>query len=153
MKNTGNQKEKKKMANKDWDLEAIDFYDDECNCKQYKEEEYKRDLKRYFDSNDRFGKDEQGYFCNNMKTSVCKNCLLNNEGYKYHSCISGAFTSFDTIKKIFIWAQEHPATTNADKLTVVFGKNYGALIASKMSQGWQSWLEEEYKKPDDEEAK
>lgn len=131
--------------------------DDECNCKQYKEEEYKRDLKRYFDSCDWFDKDEQGYFCNNMNMSVCKNCLLSNEncllsneGYKYHSCISSAFTSFDTVKKIFVWAQEHPLQTNADKLIVVFGKNYGALIASKMSQGWQSWLEEEYKEPSKE---
>ena len=141
------------MANKDWDLDAIDFYDDECNCKQYKEEEYKRDLKRYFELNDRFGKDEQGYFCNNMKTSVCKNCLLNNEGYKYHSCISGAFTSFDTIKKIFVWAQEHPVITNEDMINEMFGEGAWEKFVNDPYFDALKWAKEEYKKPDDEEVK
>lgn len=132
------------MANKDWDLGAIDFYDDECNCEQYKEEEYKRDLKRYLDKADWFEKDNQGYFCNNIM-SECKNCLLNNEGYKYHSCINSAFTSFETIKKIFVWAQEHPIITNKDMLKKTFGKDVIHYIEARPYK--EEWLEQEYKEP------
>lgn len=147
------------MANKDWDLEEIDFYNDECNCKQYKEEEYKRDLKRYLELNDWFEKAERNgeeyYICNNVDDykKCCEKCAFYCKAPRHQLYFDFAFTSFDTIKKIFVWALKHPVTTNADKLKEVFGKDYGALIASKMSQGWQSWLEEEYKEPDDEELK
>ena len=121
------------MADKEWGLDCIKFYDNEGNCKQYKEEEY--------------------YIYNNVADykKCCEKCAFYCKAPKHQLCSDFVFTSFNTIKKIFVWAQEYPATTNADKLTVVFGKNYGSLIASKMSQGWQSWLEEEYKEPTKEE--
>lgn len=52
------------MANKNWYLKSINFYDDEGNCVQYTEEEYKRDLTRYIKENDWFynRKDEKEYF-------------------------------------------------------------------------------------------
>ena len=140
------------MANKDWDLDAIDFYDDECNCKQYKEEEYKRDLKRYLDENDWFYKsenDEKQYLCNGL--ADCEKCALYNEVYKYHACSDFAFTSFDTIKKIFVWSQEHPAVTNRDKMIETFGGAYFNLIINYISgrslEDYDNWLHEEYKEP------
>ena len=51
------------MANKEWELIYIKFYDNEGNCVKYTEKEYKRDLKRYLDQAGWFGKDKQGYFC------------------------------------------------------------------------------------------
>lgn len=133
------------MADKEWGLGCIKFYDNEGNCEEYTEKEYKRDLKRYLDKADRIDKDEEGYFCNNTKMSVCKNCLLDNEGFKYHSCISGAFTSFETIKKIFVWAHEHPVFTNKDMLKKTFGKDVIHYIEARPYK--EKWLDEEYKEP------
>ena len=141
------------MANKEWDLDAIDFYDDECNCKQYKEEEYERDLKRYLDEND-LG---QEYFCNNP--AKCENCALYHEngekGNRFHPCYRLACSSFETIKKIFVWAQEHPAVTNRDKMIETFGGAYFNLIINYISgrslEDYDTWLNEEYKAPTKEE--
>ena len=133
------------MANKDWNLDTIYFYDDEGNCKQYKEEEYKRDLKRYLDENDWFYKsgisDEKQYLCNGL--ADCEKCALASYN-KFHACSDFAFTSFDTIKKIFVWAQEHPIITNKDMLKKTFGDDTLDYIKSMC---YEEWLDKEYKEP------
>ena len=92
------------------------------------------------------GKDDSDMGNMNCNGVCCDDCPL----YKV-SCNMKTTNSFKTIGIVYEWSLKHSVTTNADKLIVVFGKDYGALIASKMFQGWQSWLEEEYKKPDDDE--
>ena len=147
------------MANKDWDLEAIDFYDDECNCKQYKEEEYKRDLKRYFELNDWFEKAERNgeeyYICNNVDDykKCCEKCAFYCKAPRHQLYFDFAFTSFETIKKIFVWAQEHPVITNEDMINEMFGEGAWENFVNNPYFDALKWAKKEYKKPDDEEVK
>lgn len=114
------------------------------NGYEYSEEKFRKDLTRMFDTYR--GKDDSDMGNMNCNGVCCDDCPL----YKV-SCNMKTTNSFKTIGIVYEWSLKHSVTTNADKLIVVFGKDYGALIASKMFQGWQSWLEEEYKKPDDDE--
>lgn len=109
--------------------------------KEYTEDQFKSDMVRMFDTyRDSDSKNMGKATCGGV---TCYYCPLYLE-----ECNAKRAVSFEIIKCVYDWAQKHPLQTNADKLIVVFGKDYGALIASKMSQGWQSWLEEEYKEPD-----
>lgn len=114
---------------------------------EYSEEKFQKDLIRMFDTYRKYNRDYMG---DSSCTGVeCIDCPLRvRDESSDELCIAKKGRTFEAIGFVYEWALKHPVTTNADKLIVVFGKDYGALIASKMSQGWQSWLEEEYKEPD-----
>lgn len=121
----------------------------EGNEVHYSEAEFKRDLRRYFDTL------EETVHCHPCKLSEdCEKCMFFNHELcgKYYVNSRPIKNSFEIIEKVYRWAKEHPIVTNRDKLIKTFGnKNFNFILSSlrnDMIDEYGKWLHEEYKEPD-----
>jgi hypothetical protein len=81
------------------------------NEHEYSEDQFKKDLIRMFDT---YRYHDSGHMGEpNCKGVVCSiNCPLGVEG---KCCNVTDFESFETIKIVYKWAQEHPTMTNTNQ--------------------------------------
>ncbi len=104
--------------------------------KEYAQEQFEKDMIRMFDAY-RYDDDHMGEM--NCKDVSCTNCPLN----KY--CDVSRPKTFEEIKIIYRWAQEHPLITNFDMLKKTFGNDVIHYVETRPYK--EKWLDEEYKKP------
>lgn len=113
---------------------------------EYSESQFKKDLTRYIEKNDWFynRKDEKEYFCSEIvRNKSCANCAFYNKDFQLRSCANSAFASFSIVKRIFVWAHEHPVITNEDMLKKTFGEDVFNHICARVFE--QDWFDQEYK--------
>ena len=110
--------------------------------KEYAKEQYEKDMIRMFDAY-RYDNDHMGEM--NCKDVGCSNCPL-----KEYCDVSRPKT-FEEIKIIYKWAQEHPVFTNKDMLEKTFGEYALNHISSSLYR--DLWLKQEYKEPSKEPRK
>lgn len=105
----------------------------------YTEEEFQRDLKRYFDT-----LDEGQYPCKFYEE--CEKCMLHKNAVcdKHFVNAKPIEASFEIIEKVYRWAREHPYRTNEDYILETMGIELGLLTNDEIVE----WLGEEYMEPD-----
>lgn len=106
------------------------------NGETYTEKEFKRDLKRYFDT----------LFKSHAPCGLhknCERCVFFNHGLCGESFVKAKpiENSFEIIETVYKWAQEHPYRTNEDYILETMGIELGLLTNDEIIE----WLNEEYK--------
>jgi hypothetical protein len=114
------------------------------NDEEYTEDRFKKDVARMFDTfRDSDCSEYMG--STNCEGVDCDDCPLYSD---FYSCEDSKDDSFERIKIVYKWAQEHPVFTNKDMLEKTFGKY--ALNHISSSLYGDLWLKQEYKEPSKE---
>lgn len=124
----------------------------EGNEVHYSEAEFKRDFYRYFD--DEIDTERKAYPFHQLGCTnwPCENCIFNK--YEENAQLSGLcqhkmFYSFENIKKIYAWAQEHPFKANNEVISETMGVDLSLMTNDEIRE----WLDQEYKEPNKEDGK
>jgi hypothetical protein len=110
------------------------------NGEEYTESQFEKDIARMFDS---YRNDHMGSM--NCDGVYCGDCPLH---FNFKECDEPKSKSFERIRIVYNWAQEHPVFTNKDMLERTFGKD--VLDYIKSSLYGDLWLKQEYKEPSKE---
>jgi hypothetical protein len=110
------------------------------NGEEYTESQFEKDIARMFDS---YRNDHMGSM--NCDGVYCGDCPLH---FNFKRCDEPESKSFERIRIVYNWAQEHPVITNKDMLKKTFGKDVIHYIEARPYK--EEWLDEEYKEPSKE---
>lgn len=120
--------------------------------KEYTKEQFRKDTIRMFDTLRKRNSERMG--SRRCKDVECRDCPLTICIESTDDMESRYFACF---KDVHEWALKHPAVTNRDKMIETFGGAYFNLIINYISdrslEDYDTWLNEEYKKPNKEKNK
>lgn len=92
---------------------------------EYTKEQFKKDLVRMFDICRKSNGNDEDIGEATCRGVNCDACPLSSV------CNTAKYMSFETIKTVHEWAQEHPIATNRDVLKRLLGKMYLLIFAQE----------------------